>query len=89
MSDPDPRFFIDGAEVVPGPWVKFLVSPRLSYDQLIDQRAAEALAEIAVLVRQAREEMNRRFAFIVRSRGQRRRYELARQLKEAAWKRKP
>jgi hypothetical protein len=47
----------------------------MSIDARIERMAAEARLEIALMYRRAQEEMNRRFAFINRSRGQRARFD--------------
>ena len=54
----------------------------MSYEQIIEKIHAEAMAEIRAMATNAREELNRKFSFIVRSSGQRRRHERARQLRE-------
>ena len=54
----------------------------MSYEQLIARRHAEFLHEIRVMTDKAREEMARKFSFIARSRGQRRRYARTKQLRE-------
>lgn len=47
----------------------------MSHEEIIELRAAEAMAEIKALARQAHEQTARGFAFLNRSRGQKRRYE--------------
>ena len=54
----------------------------MSYEQLIARRHAEFLHEIRAMTDKAREEMARKFSFIARSRGQRRRYARTKQLRE-------
>lgn len=56
----------------------------MTLDELIERRAAEARLEIAILYRKALEELNRKVAFINRSRGQRARFARARQLRGEA-----
>jgi hypothetical protein len=50
------------------------------YETIIEALAEQALEEIKQLSRQAREATDRSFAFLNRSRGQRRRFERQRQL---------
>lgn len=50
----------------------------MSLDEIIERRAAEALAALRQDCERAREEVSRRFAFINRSRAQKRRYERSR-----------
>lgn len=47
-------------------------------DALVERRAAEAIAALRQDCERAREEVSRRFAFINRSRAQKRRYERSR-----------
>lgn len=51
----------------------------MNYLQIIETRAAEALAEIKAMADAARKEINASFEFINRSRGQKRRFALKRQ----------
>ena len=50
----------------------------MNFEALIERRHAEARLELSILFAKAREEMQRKFAFINRSRGQRARYERTR-----------
>lgn len=54
--------------------------PTPDFEQLIERRAAEIRAEIAVMAARAIEEIDRRLAFFNRSQAQRRRFERYRQL---------
>lgn len=66
---------------VPGQQPLFPPDP---VEVLIERLAAEADAEIKAMVRSALEEVDRRIAFIHRSRAQRRRFERYRQLEQGA-----
>ena len=51
----------------------------MNWQQAIEQRAAEAMAEIKRLANAAREQIDRDFAFLNRSRGQKKRWANQRQ----------
>lgn len=53
----------------------------MNWEAAIERRHAEAILELRILARQAREEIARKFAFFARSNGQKRRYERQRILR--------